>query len=159
MAEELKGPWVSERMKAASLECSYEKRWQLVFFISPARSSGVEKAFDDSDQREDATSQLLEKRRIVIARATYSHLLLRQRSAKMRIKDNSPFSKMLTKEDGDGSRTDLFASLEIGFHGCRYGKASPNLSTSFRRMTYHHSSSDLCMQHILKAFIHEELCI
>lgn len=71
----------------------------------------MEKAFDNSDRREDATSQLLEKRRIVIARATYSHLLLQQRSAKMRIKDNSLLSKMLTKEDVDGSRTDLFASL------------------------------------------------
>lgn len=105
MAEELKDPWVSERMKAASLECSYEKKWQL-FLFSPVISSGVEKAFDNSNQREDATSQLLEKRRVVIARATYSHLLLQQRSAKMRIKDNSLLSRMLTKEDVDRRQTD-----------------------------------------------------
>lgn len=98
----------------------------LFFFFFPRgkKSSGVEKAFDNSDQREDATSQLLEKRRTVIARATYSHLLLQQRSAKMRIKDNSLLSEMLTKEDVDGSRTDLFASLEMEFHSCLYGKTS-----------------------------------
>lgn len=117
----------------------------------------MKKAFDDSDQREDATSQPLEKRRIVIARATCSHLLLRQRSAGMRIKGNPLLSKVLTKEDVDGSRTDLFASLEIEFHSCRSGKTSSN--QSFRQMTYYHPSSDLRMQHILKAFIHEELCI
>lgn len=59
MAEELKDPWVSERMKAVSLECSYEKRWQLFFFFPRVIELSGE---DNSDRREDATSQLLEKR-------------------------------------------------------------------------------------------------
>lgn len=44
----------------------------------------------------------------------------------MRIKDNSLLSKMLTREDVDGSWTELFASLEIEFHSCHYGKTSLN---------------------------------